>query len=124
ALDMRHVRLDEEKRYLEDIDSGLNNCLTVEANLDQAATQFRQDIVLTLLDKGVAAIVPVDTTVNPSASGGFDIKTLRVGEIVGWLPHHVRLRVYRESTGAREEITLEKKFVAIVENPLYAVMNE
>ena len=124
ALDMRHVRLDEEKRYLEDIDSGLNNCLTVEANLDQAATQFRQDIVLTLLDKGVAAIVPVDTTVNPSASGGFDIKTLRVGEIVGWLPHHVRLRVYRESTGTREEITLEKKFVAIVENPLYAVMNE
>src|SRR6185503_7448201 len=124
SIDVRHVRLDENKRYLEDIESGLNNCLTVEANLDQAARQFRQDIALTLFSKGVAAIVPVDTTVDPSTSGGFDIKTLRVGEVIGWLPHHVRLRLYREDKGTREEITLEKKFVAIVENPLFAVMNE
>jgi len=124
SIDVRHVRLDENKRYLEDIESGLNNCLTVEANLDQAARQFRQDIALTLFSKGVAAIVPVDTTVDPSTSGGFDIKTLRVGEVIGWMPHHVRLRLYREDKGTREEITLEKKFVAIVENPLFAVMNE
>ena len=124
SIDVRHVRLDENKRYLEDIESGLNNCLTVEANLDQAARQFRQDIALTLFSKGVAAVVPIDTTVDPATSGGFDIKTLRVGEVIGWMPHHVRLRLYRESTGTREEITLEKKFVAIVENPLFAVMNE
>jgi portal protein len=123
-VDVRHVRLDESNRYLEDIDSGLNNCLTVEANLDQAARQFRQDIFLTLFDKGCAAIVPVDTTINPSQSAGFDIKTLRVGEITAWMPQHVRVSLYNEAKGRREEITLEKKYVGIVENPLYAVMNE
>jgi hypothetical protein len=121
---MRHVRVDEQNRYLEDIDSGLNSCLTLEANLDQAATAFKQDIVSTLFDKGVAAIVPVDTSISPSTSGGFDIKTLRVGEITAWYPKHVRVNLYNEERGAREEITLEKKYVAIVENPLYAVMNE
>lgn len=124
AVDIRHVRLDDDKRYLDDIDSGLNNCLTLEANLDQAARAFRQDIALTLFDRGVAAIVPVDTTINPSVSGSFDIKTLRVGEIVAWYPKHVRVNLYNEATGRREEITLEKKFVAIVENPLFSVMNE
>lgn len=124
SLDFRHVRLDEEKRYTEDIDSGLHNCLTVEANMDQAATQFLQDIVMTLFDRGVAAVVPIDTTLNPSMSGSFDIKTMRVGEIVGWMPRHVRVRVYNEERGIREDITLEKKFVAIIENPLYSVMNE
>ena len=123
GIPFRHARLDEERRYLEDIDSGLNNCLTVEANLDQAARQFRQDIALTLFDRGVAALVPVDTTINPAASGGFDIKTLRVGEITGWMPYHVRVLLYNEAKGVREEITLEKKFVAIIENPLHAVMN-
>lgn len=124
SIDLRHVRLDEEGRYIADIDSGLNNCLTLEANLDQAAQAFRQDVAMTLFDKGVVALVPVDTTVNPSLSGGFDIKTLRVGEITGWMPYHVRVSVYNEAKGLREEITLEKKFVAIIENPLYSVMNE
>lgn len=124
AIDILHVRTDSDKRYLEDIDSGLNNCLTVEANIDQAARAFRQDVVMTLFDKGVVAIVPVDTTVNPAISGSFDIKTMRVGHIVGWQPQHVRVDVYDERDGIRKELTLEKKFVAIVENPLYSVMNE
>lgn len=124
GVDIRHVRTDENKRYLEDVDSGLNNCLTIEANIDQAATAFRQDIAMTLFDKGVAALVPVDTSISPSATGSFDIKTLRVGEIVGWFPKHIRVSLYNENTARREEITLEKKFVAIVENPLYSVMNE
>lgn len=124
SVDMRHVRLDEEERFLENITSGLDSCLTLEANLDQAARHFRQDVATTLFDEGTAAIVPVDTTIDPTVSGGFDIKTLRVGKIVAWMPYHVRVNVYRESTGQREDITLEKKFVAIVENPLYSVMNE
>ena len=124
SIDMRHVRLDDEKRYKEDIDSGLNNCLTVEANIDQAARAFRQDIALTLFDRGVAALVPVDTTISPETSGGYDILTLRVGEITQWFPQHVRISVYNEESAQREEITLHKTAVAIVENPLYSVMNE
>lgn len=124
AVQIRHVRLDDQDRYKEDVDSGLNNCLTLEANIDQAGTAFRQDIAMTLFDRGVAAIVPVDTTINPSDSGSFDIQTLRVGEVVQWMPRHVRVRLYNEAKGERQEITLEKKFVAIVENPLYSVMNE
>lgn len=124
SIDVRHVRLDDNGRFLEEVDSGLNNCLTLEANMDQASSAFKQDIVATLFDKGVACIVPVDTTLDPNISAGFDIKTLRVGEIVQWMPKHVRVNLYNEKTGRREELTLEKKFVAIVENPLYAVMNE
>ncbi len=124
AIDIRHVRLDEDRRYSEDIDSGLNNCLTVEANIDQAARAFRQDIAMTLFDRGVAAIVPVDTTTSPLESNAFDIKTLRVGHVTQWYPQHVRVDVYNDKTGRREEVTLEKRFVAIVENPLYSVMNE
>lgn len=124
TIDIRHVRLDEDDRYLEEIDSGLNSCLKLEANLDQAARHFRQDIAQTLFDKGCAAIVPVDTTINPVLTGGFDIKTMRVGEVKEWFPYHVRVEVYNEKKGLREQITLEKKFVAIVENPLYLVMNE
>jgi hypothetical protein len=124
SIDIKHVRLDEEDRYLEDVDSGLNNCLTLEANLDQAARHFRQDIATTLFDRGVAAIVPVDTSINPAESASFDIKTMRVGEVVTWMPRHVRVSVYNEAVGRREEIVLEKKSVAIVENPLFAVMNE
>lgn len=123
AIQLRHVRLDDEGRYLKDIDSGLQNCLTVEANLDQAARAFRQDIAMTLFDKGTAALVPIDTTINPETSGGFDIMSLRVGEIVGWMPDKVRVRVYNEAKGFREDIELSKKYVAIVDNPLYAVMN-
>lgn len=123
SINIRHIRLDGNSRYVEDIESGLNNCLTLEANIDQAARAFRQDIVTTLFDRGVAAIVPVDTSVNP-ANGGFDIKTMRVGEIVAWHPEHIRVNLYNQKYGRREEIIVEKKFVAIVENPLYSVMNE
>lgn len=124
SITMRHVRLDDAGRYLEDMPSGLNECLTVEANIDQAATAFRHDIAMTLFDKGVAAIVPVVTNINPSLSAGFDIKELRVGEVVSWYPKHVKVKVYNEATGRREELTLPKRTLAIVENPLYAVMNE
>ena len=124
SVDMRHVRLDEEKRYIDDMDSGLNDCLTVQANIDQAARAFRQDVAMTMFDKGVAALVPVDTTLSPEQTGGYDILTLRVGEIVTWYPKHVRVSVYNEATAAREEIILHKTAIAIVENPLYSVMNE
>jgi hypothetical protein len=123
-VDMRHVRTDNQKRYLEDINSGLNECLTVQANEDQAATQFRRDLAFQLFDSGVAAIVPIETTISPVTSGGFDIKNVRVGEIVRWHPRHVRVNVYNVDSGMREEITLPKSTVAIVENPLYSVMNE
>ncbi len=124
GVSFRHIKLDEFGRYFEDIKSNLNSCLTLETNLDQSPRAFRQDIVMTLFDKGVAALVPVDTVVNPITNEVFDIYTLRVGEIVAWYPKHVRVSVYNEAKGAREEITLEKRFVAIVENPLYSVMNE
>jgi hypothetical protein len=124
AVPMRHVRMDEHNRYLEDIDSGLDSCLTLEANVDQAGRAFRQDIAMTVLDEGVAVIVPVDTTLSPEESGGFDIKTMRVGRVMSWFPKHVRVSLYNEARGQREEITLPKNMVAIVENPLYTVMNE
>lgn len=124
SVSMRHVRLDDAGRYIEDVDSGLNNCLTVEANLDQAATAFRIDMVMSLLDQGCIAIVPVDTTLDPEVTGSFDIKTMRVGKVVAWRPKRVRVSLYNEAKGLREEITLDKKYVAIVENPLFAVMNE
>jgi len=124
AIGMVHVRTDDQKRYLEDVDSGLNNCLTVEANIDQAARQFRQDVATTILDDGIAAIVPVDTSISPLESGGYDIKTLRVGRVVMWYPKHITVSLYNETRGTREDVTLPKATVAIVENPLYAVMNE
>lgn len=124
SIDMRHVRMDKQNRYIEDIDSGLNNCLTVEANMDQAARAFRQDVAMTLFDKGCVALVPVDTSLNPRLSGGYDILTLRVGEIVQWFPYDVKVRLYNEAKGEREDLTLKKSTVAIIENPLYAVMNE
>jgi len=124
AVPMRHVRTDDQNRYLEDINSGLDSCLTLEANVDQAGRAFRQDIAMTVLDEGVAAVVPVDTTLSPEESGGFDIKTLRVGRIVSWFPKHIRVSLYNEERGVREELTLPKKMVAIIENPLYSVMNE
>lgn len=122
--DVRHVRLDEQDRYINDEDSNLNYCLTVEANVDQGARAFRQDIAMTLFDKGCIAIVPVDTTLNPSITGAFDIQTMRVATIVQWFPRHVRVSLFNEEKGTHQEIVLEKKFVAIVENPLYSVMNE
>lgn len=127
AVDIRHVRLDKDGRYQDDIASALNDCLTVEANIDQAATALRQDAVMTMFDHGVSVIAPVDTTINPNLSGGFDVNTMRVGEVVTWHTRHVRVRLWNddpEKGGKREEITLAKKAVAIAENPLYAVMNE
>ena len=124
SIDLLHVRLDDDKRFLEEIDSGLNNCLTVEANLDQAARAFRQDIAQTLFDEGVAAIVPVDTTLNPNVTGGYDILTLRVGKITEWMPKHIKVDLYNEDKGKRQQIVIPKKMAAIVENPLYSVMNE
>jgi Phage portal protein len=120
----RHIKVDEDGIYTEEVQSNLNACLNLEANIDQGPRAFRQDVVMTLFDKGVAAIVPVDTTVNPNTSEVIDIYTLRVGEIITWYPRHVRVSIYNEAKGYREEITLEKRFVAIVENPLFAVMNE
>lgn len=124
ALDFRHVRLDKDDRYESEIVSGLNECLKVSPNLDQGPRQFKQDLAMTLFDQGVIAIVPVDTTIDPNNSGSFDIKSLRVGRIVGWKPHKVRVEVYNEQTGRREEVSLDKSFVAVVENPLFSVMNE
>jgi Phage portal protein len=121
---VKHVKLDSQGRYLKDMPSSLNDCLTLETNLDQSPRAFRQDITMTLFDKGVAAIVPVDVTQNPATNEIFDIYTMRVGEVVTWYPRHVRLSVYNENIGQRQEITLAKRFVAIVENPLFSVMNE
>lgn len=120
----RHIRKDDNGRYTETIKSGLHDCLNVEANLDQAATAFRLDAALTLFDKGVIAIVPVETSINPNRTGGYDIRQLRVGEIKAFWPSHVTVSVYNENTGEREELVLPKKLVAIVHNPFYSVMNE
>lgn len=123
-LDIKHVRLDDQGRYSEDISSGLNNCLTVEANIDQAARHFKQDLYQTLFDEGVIAVVPVDTTLNPNMSGGYDIQTMRVGRIVKWEPEFVGVHLYNDKIARREDVTVGKSFTAIIENPLYAVMNE
>lgn len=124
ALNVQHIRLDENGRFLSVIQDGLNTCLTVEANIDQTARAFIQDIVVSMLDEGCVAIVPVDTTYNPSVTGSYDIQTMRVGKILDWYPQHVRVRLYNERTGAKENILVPKSTVAIVENPLYAVVNE
>lgn len=124
GVGLRHIQLDELGRYSQNINSSLNKCLTFQPNIDQSPRSFRQDIVSTLFDNGSAAIVAVDTAINPAFSSPIDILSLRVGEIKEWYPKHVRVSLYNEATGLREEIILEKRFVAIVENPLYAVMNE
>lgn len=123
-IDFGHVRIDDQKRYVEDMDTGLNDCLTLSANVDQTAGALKRDIAMSLFDKGVIAVVPVDTTLDPTRSGSFDVNTLRVAEIVQWYPKHVKVSLYRDSVGKREDIILEKRFVAIVENPHYSVMNE
>lgn len=125
AVEIQHVKLDDNGRLLEHVNSsGLDYCLNVEANMDQAAAAFRQDVAMTMLEHGVAAIVPIDTSLDPNDTGGYQIQSLRVGRVVQWYPSHVRVEVYNERRGRREEVTLDKKFVAIVENPFYAVMNE
>lgn len=123
-IDIFHVRLDDDDQYLTKIESGLQTCLTVEANLDQAATAFKRDMIMTLLEVGVVAVVPVLTSTKPLNTGGYDIYTLRAGKIVDWYPQHVRVSLYDEARGLNEELLLAKSMVAIIENPLYAVMNE
>lgn len=124
AISIQHVRLDKNGRFLNAMDSGLNNCLTLEANVDQTGRAFIQDVVMSMLDEGCVAIVPVDTTDNPEETGAYDVDSMRVGKILEWYPKHVKVRVYNENTGLKEDIMLPKDMVAIIENPLYAVINE
>lgn len=123
AIDIMHVRLDNNGRYIEPVESKLNNCLTLEANIDQTARAFVHDAVLSMIDEGVVAIVPVETTFNPFITGSYDIVSMRVGKVVEWYPKHVRVQLYNENAGKKEEVTLPKNTVAIVENPFYSVMN-
>lgn len=124
SIAIKHVRLDDNGRFLEEMDSGLQNCLNVEANIDQTGRAFLQDVVMSMLDEGCVAIVPVDTTIDPAKSGSYEINTLRTGKILEWYPAHVRVRVYNDQKGIHEEVTLPKSMVGVIENPLYAVINE
>ncbi|TRO56925.1 phage portal protein [Candidatus Bathyarchaeota archaeon] len=124
SIRIRHVRVDENEAYQEDLNTGLNNCLNVEANLDQSARAFIQDVVMSMCDEGVVAIVPVDTTLSPAVTGSYDVLTMRTGRIIQWYPEHVQVNVYNQRTGLHQDIIIPKTMVAIVENPLYAVMNE
>lgn len=124
AVGIRHVKLDENGRYSSDIDSGLNKCLNLEANIDQTGRAFIQDVVMSMLDEGCVAIVPVDTSMDPTVSGSYSIDSMRTGKIVQWYPQHVKVRLYNDRTGKKQEVTLPKSTVAIIENPLYAVINE
>lgn len=124
ALTIQHVRLDKNGRFLSTIEDGLNNCLTLEANTDQTARSFIQDVVISMFDEGSIAIVPVETTTDPNVSGSYDILSMRVGQILDWFPKHVRVRLYNEETGKKEDVILPKSATAIIENPLYAVINE
>jgi hypothetical protein len=121
---IKHVKLDDQDRFDSEVKSGLNECLNLEANIDQAARAFRQDFIMTLFDEGVAALVPIDTTINPRVSNSYDIRTMRVGKIVRWSPETVKVSVYNENTGMREDVVVSKRYAAIIENPLYTVMNE
>lgn len=123
-VNIRHCRLDENERFIEVIDSNLNKCLSLEANVDQTGRAFIQDAVMSMLDEGCVALVPVDTTINPEISGSYDILSMRTGKILEWYPQHVKVRVYNDRTGRKEDIRISKKAVSIVENPLYAVINE
>ena len=124
AVAIQHVQLDDSGRFIEVIKSGLNNCLTLEANIDQTGRAFIQDVVMSMLDEGHVAIVPVDTTIDPTNTDAYDILSMRTGRVKEWFPRHVKVEVYNDRIGKKEEITLPKTKVAIVENPLYAVVNE
>jgi hypothetical protein len=123
GVNVQHVRLDQNGRFAEQIVSGLNNIFTTEANIDQTSRAFMMDIVMSMFDEGAVAVVPVDTTINPNI-GSFDVQTMRVARITTWYPRHVTVKVYNDNTGHHEELTLPKSQVAIIENPLYSVMNE
>lgn len=124
STSFEHVRMDDNDRYLETINSGLNNCLNVEANIDQTGVAFMLDVVISLLDEGYIAVIPTDTSANPDLTSSYDIYSMRVGKIVNWYPRHVRVELYNENTGQRQQVTLSKSSVAIIENPFYSVMNE
>ena len=124
AISIQHVRLDDNGRFKEQMNTSLNSCLTLSANTDQTGRAFIQDAVMSMLDEGCVAIVPIDTTTDPNISDSYDILTMRTAKILDWYPNHVRIRVYNEKTGRQEETIVSKKMVAIVENPLYAVINE
>lgn len=124
SVDIKHIVQDEEERYLETVKSGLNNAITLDANIDQTGRDLIRDIVMSLFDEGCVAVVPVDTTMNPLVSDSYDIQSLRTGKIVQWYPEYVTVNLYNQKTGQKEDVTLPKKMVAIIENPLYAVMNE
>lgn len=124
AVPIHHARVNDNGQYMQDMPSALNDCLTVEANCDQGARQFRQDIVQTMFDEGVVAILPVDTTLNPLTTGGYDVLSMRVGRVITWFPKHVMVRAYNDAKGIQEDVLVPKSMVAIVENPLYQVMNE
>ena len=124
SVDIRHCRIDKNGRYTEDIDSDFNRCLTLEANIDQSHRAFRQDIVMSMFDEGAVAIVPIEAKGDPTLSTSFDIRSMRVGKIVEWFPRSVKVEVYNDRTGKKENIIMPKKSVAIVENPLYSVINE
>lgn len=123
-IQIQHVRLDKDGRYIETIESGLNDCLNLEANIDQTGWALKHDAVISMLDEGVVAVVPVDTTFDPNITDSYDIKSMRVGKIVEWYPQHIKTKVYNEKTGKLEDIILPKKAVSIIENPFYTVMNE
>ena len=124
SINIQHCKLDDNGRFLSVIDSKLNNCLNLEANIDQTGRAFIQDVVMSMLDEGCVAIVPVDTSFNPSVTGSYDVLSMRTGKIIDWYPAHVKVRVYNERIGKKEDIVLPKSTVAIIENPLYAVVNE
>ena len=124
SINILHCRLDDNGRYLETMDTKLNRCLTKSANIDQTGRAFIQDVVMSLLDEGCVAIVPVDTTIDPETSKGFDVDSMRTGQIIQWYPRHVKVRVYNDRTGKREDLVMDKNSVCIIENPLYAVINE
>lgn len=124
SIDMKHVRLDYNNRFLDEVDSGLNYCLSTEANLDQTGRAFMLDLVQSMLHEGVVAVVPVDTEFQPKESGAYDILTMRVGKVVEWFPKHVRVNLYDENTGKKWDIIVPKRVAAIIENPFYTIMNE
>ena len=124
SIDLRHVRLDDNKRFLEEMKSGLNSCLTLEANIDQTGRDLMLDIVTSMLDEGVVAVVPIDTDIDPEKTDSYKIESMRTGKILEWFPKHIRVRMYDERTGRKEEIVIPKKIAAIIQNPFYSVMNE
>ena len=124
AVDIKHVRLDENDRFLSEIYSGLNNVLQLDANLDQTGRAFIQDVVMSMFDEGVVALMPTETSITPNETGSFDILSMRTAKIITWYPKHVKLRFYNEETGRQQEMIMHKRNVAIIENPFYAVMNE